>query len=320
MHRRLVAAASPRIAAALAGGCALSAYVANSRMPVQAEPHAGYSAPQRTNPAWKQEMLDGKMKIGCAINTSSPLVTEMCASIGYDFVLIDQQHSAIDPEKLRTLITAAHAGGSKTMVRVGGAYDRIGIQQALDLGSDAILIPCSRTAEDVKHAVSCAKYPTHGPGSKGGSRSVYVNIRPQLPGGFGSLFEYVEKRGNEETIVAAQIETKDALENIDEICAIDGLDMAFVGPGDLCTDMGLTAKHGLKKSFGTPEYKNACKVVVEKCKKYGKIPGFWNSDVTGKAEMGYRFLVVDGDIHSMQDALTKSLKEKRELMEKAGVL
>ena len=70
----------------MAGGCALSAYVANSRMPAQAAPDAkkqkteapGYSAPQRTNPAWKQEMLDGKMKIGCSINTSSPLVTEMC--------------------------------------------------------------------------------------------------------------------------------------------------------------------------------------------------------------------------------------------------
>ena len=105
-----------------------------------------YSAPQRTNPAWKQEMHDGKMKIGCAINTSSPLVTEMCASLGYDFLLIDQQHSAIDPEKLRTLIMAAHAAGAKTLVRVGGAYDRIGIQQALDLGSDGILIPCSNTA------------------------------------------------------------------------------------------------------------------------------------------------------------------------------
>ena len=78
-----------------------------------------------------------------------------------------------------------------------------------------------------------------------------------------SLFEYVDQRGNEETIVAAQIETKDALENVDEICAIDGLDMAFVGPGDLCTDMGLTAKHGLQKAFGTPEYQDACKVVVE---------------------------------------------------------
>ena len=78
--RRRLAAASPRIAAAMAGGCALSAYVANSRMPVQAAPDAkkqkteapGYSAPQRANPAWKQEMLDGKMKIGCSINTSSP--------------------------------------------------------------------------------------------------------------------------------------------------------------------------------------------------------------------------------------------------------
>ena len=198
---------------------------------------------------------------------------------GYDFLLIDQQHSAIDPEKLRYLLTAAQAAGSKTIVRVGSAYDRVGIQQALDMGSDGILIPCSRTAADgeprlpsppstaplplpplppappppthpfppphlspVKNAISCSKYPVTGPGSEGGTRSVYVNLRPQFPGGFPALFDYVQHRGNAETIIAAQIETKDALDNIEEICALDGLDIAFIGPGDLCTDMGLVKK------------------------------------------------------------------------------
>ena len=263
-------------------------------------------------------MLDGKMKIGCAINSSSSLAAEMIASMGYDFLLVDVQHSAINPEQLRYIIQAAHSGGSKTMVRVGGAYDRIGIQQALDLGSDGILVPCSRTVEDVKHAVSCAKYPVAGPGSAGGSRSVYLNLRPQFPGGFPGLIEYVTSRGNAETIVAAQIETKDALENIDEICQIEGLDIAFIGPGDLCTDMGLVAEVGLPGCFGDPRYAAAVETVAAKCKEHGKIAGFWNSEVEDKAAKGFRFLVVDGDIHAMQAALATSLAEKRAAIEKAG--
>merc|ERR1719198_224269 len=147
------------------------------------------------------------MALGCAVNTSSTLVTELCAATGYDFVLIDAQHSAIDPEKLRCMLQACHAGGSKAFVRVGGCYDRVGIQQCFDLGADGILVPCAKTVEDVKHAVSCAKYPTAGPGSESGTRSVYVNLRPQLPGGFPALFEYVSGgRGNSETMLAFQIE------------------------------------------------------------------------------------------------------------------
>jgi len=274
----------------------------------------GYKAPQRNNPEWKQALKDGKMKIGCAINSSSPLVTELCASIGYDFLLIDQQHSAIDPEKLRSLLACCHAGGSKAIVRVGGAYDRIGIQQALDLGADGILIPCSRTVEDVKHGVSCAKYPVHGPGSEGGSRSVYVNLRPQFPGGFGNLFDYVNERGNKETIVAAQIETKDALENIEGICAVPGLDIAFIGPGDLSVDMGLAKEVGLPACFGHEKFKAAEKTIAETCKKHGVVAGYWSSAIEEKGAMGFRFLVVDGDVASMQGALTQGLEEKKKLI------
>ena len=87
--------------------------------------------------------------------------------------------AAVDTEKLRCMIQAVHAGGSKAFVRVGGHMDRLGIQQSLDLGADGILVPCVNTAEDVALAVSCAKYPVDGPGSDGGTRSVYLNLRPQ---------------------------------------------------------------------------------------------------------------------------------------------
>ena len=85
-----------------------------------------------------------------------------------------------------------------------------------------------RLCECVQYAVSCCKYPTKGPGCENGSRSIYINLRNQFPGGFGSLFQSLYD-ANEETLVCCQIETKDALENVEKIAAIDGLDMCFIG-------------------------------------------------------------------------------------------
>ena len=93
----------PRARLALAGGVFAGAATTAASL-------CEYSAPQRTNPQWKQKMKDGSLFMGCAVNTSSSLVAELVASIGYDFVLIDHQHSAIDSEKLRHMITAVHAG------------------------------------------------------------------------------------------------------------------------------------------------------------------------------------------------------------------
>jgi len=270
-------------------------------------------------PEFKEGLKNGKkIALGCAINTSSGLCAEMVASIGYDFCLIDQQHSAIDPEKIRGLLQAVHAGGSRTMIRVGGHTDRIGIQQAFDLGSDMVLVPCVRTADDVRLSVSCAKYPVSGPGSEGGTRSVYVNLRPQLPGGFPALFDYVGSKGNERTFVAVQIETADAFNNIEEICQVPGLDMVFIGPGDLATDMGLVTKYGMPGCWGSEEFAAAEKKIADTAAKYGVIAGYWNSEIEAKTKLGFRFFVVDGDIHAMQAALSSSIKEKNELRSSLG--
>ena len=159
--------------------------------------------------------------------------------------------------------------------------------------------------------MSCAKYPTHGPGSKGGSRSVYVNLRPQLPGGFGNLFNYVNEQANKETIVAVQIETKDALENIEGICAVPGVDIAFIGPGDLSVDMGLAAEMGLPAAFGSKAFADAEARIAKACKDSGVIGGYWNPDVADKGPKGFRFLVVDGDVLSMQAAFGNTVADKK---------
>ena len=278
-----------------------------------------YKPSSASIPEFREELKSGKkVAMGCAINTSSGLCAEMVSSLGYDFCLLDQQHSAIDPEKIRSLIQAVHAGGSRTMIRVGGHMDRIGIQQAFDLGSDMVLVPCVRTADDVKLAVSCAKYPVSGPGADGGTRSVYVNLRPQFPGGFPVLFDYVQKSGNESTFVAVQIETADALKNIEKICAVPGLDMVFIGPGDLATDMGLVKKYGMPDCWVCDEFVAAEKKIADVAAKHGKVAGYWHSDLANKTKLGFRFFVVDGDIHSMQAALSASLNEKTAALKELG--
>jgi len=272
-----------------------------------------YVAPQKTNPAWMAELKEGKrMALGCALNSSSTLVAELVSATGFDFVLIDQQHSAIDPEKIRCMLQAVHCGGSKAWIRVGGCYDRVGIQQAFDLGADGVLVPCAQSAADVKHAVSCAKYPVTGPGSEGGSRSVFVNLRPQMPGGFPELFNYVQNRGNAETMLAFQIETAGALKEVEEICAVPGVDVAFVGPGDLATDMGLVRKYGMPGCWGTSEFAEAEKKIAEACEKSGVVAGYWNSSLEEKGKLGYRFFVINADLAAMQAALASNLKEKRD--------
>jgi len=271
-----------------------------------------YKAPQRNNPEWIADLKTGsKMCLGCSINTSSSLVAEMVSATGYDFCLIDQQHSAVDPEKVRSMLQAIHCGGAKAFIRVGGCYDRVGIQQAFDLGADGLIVPCAQTVEDVKHAVSCAKYPVSGPGSQGGTRSVFVNLRPQLPGGFPNLFEYVGNRGNSETIMCFQIETAGALNCVEDICKVPGVDIAFIGPGDLATDMGLVAKHGMPACWGQPEFAEAEKRVAKACKDNGVVAGYWNSDLIAKGALGFRFFVANADIVAMQAELASSLEKKR---------
>src|SRR5881396_981313 len=146
---------------------------------------------------FKKQLREGKTKLGLFLNASSPTVAEQLAHSGYDWLLVDTQHGPMGYEKLSAMLSAIGNGGAKSMVRVGGYDDRPGIQQALDLGSDGVLIPYINTADEARQAVSCARYPTIG------TRSVYF---PQRSTNKAGLLGYVGK-ANDNIIVALQVET-----------------------------------------------------------------------------------------------------------------
>src|SRR5258706_15693237 len=123
----------------------------------------------------------------------------------------------MDYEKLSAMLCAVSRGGAKSMVRVGSYEDRAGIQQALDMGADGILVPYINTADEARQAVSCARYPTQG------TRSVYF---PQRSTNKDGLLGYVGN-ANKNVVVALQVETASCIQNMTEIAAIPGVDLLF---------------------------------------------------------------------------------------------
>src|SRR3982074_3131362 len=111
---------------------------------------------------FKKQMREGTPKLGLFVNSHSPTVAEQLAHSGYDWLLVDTQHGPMNYEKLSAMLSGIANGGAKSMVRVGGYDDRPGIQQALDLGADGVLVPYINTAEEARQAGSGMKYPTVG--------------------------------------------------------------------------------------------------------------------------------------------------------------
>src|SRR5712692_1994169 len=196
---------------------------------------------------FKKQLREGKPKLGLFLNSHSPTVAEQLAHSGYDWLLVDSQHGPMGYEKLSTMIGGISSGGAKSLVRVTGYSDRAGIQQSLDVGADGVLVPYINTADEARQAVSCCRYPT------AGTRSVYF---PQRSMNKAGLLGYAGG-ANANTIVALQVETADCIKNMDEIAAVPGVDLLFLGQNDLCMSMGLYEKYEFPHMYTSPELQDA---------------------------------------------------------------
>jgi len=247
-----------------------------------------------TGAEFKAQLREGKPKFGLFVNSHSPTVVEQLAHSGYDWMLIDTQHGPMGNETLSGMLAGVANGGAISMVRVGGANDRPGIQQALDMGANGVLTPYINTAEEARLAVSCCRYPL--PPIKG-TRSVYF---PQRSMNANGLLGYAGA-ANDNTIVALQVETADCIKNIDEIAATPGLDMLFLGQNDLCMSMGLfDGKYKFPDMYFSDELKEATTKLINAAHKNNVILGlflFGTSRVGEFLEKGFPFVSVGNDLH-----------------------
>jgi len=239
---------------------------------------------------FKKELREGAPKLGLFLNSHSPTVAEQLAHSGYDWLLVDTQHGPMGYEKLSAMLAGIASGGAKSMVRVAGYNDRAGIQQALDMGADGVLVPYINTAEEARQAVSCTKYPT------AGTRSVYF---PQRSMNKAGLLGYAGNANNN-LIVALQVETASCIENMAEIAAVPGVDILFLGQNDLCMSMGLYEKYEFPHMYTSPELGAATDKLIAEARKNKIILGiflFGTARVGEFLDKGFTFISLGNDLH-----------------------
>jgi len=264
-----------------------------------------------TGAEFKKQLRAGTTKLGLFVNSHSPTVAEQLAHSGYDWLLVDSQHGPMGYEKLSAMLAGIASGGAKSIVRVGGYGDRPGIQQSLDLGADGVLVPYINNADEARQAVSCARYPTTG------TRSVYF---PQRSMNKEGLLGYAGG-ANSNVIVALQVETADCIKNIDEIAAVPGVDLLFLGQNDLCMSMGLYEKYEFPHMYTSPEIGAATEKLIAAARKNNIILGlflFGTARVGEFLDKGFPFISIGNDLHHILTQAGAYVKDVEEVSKAKG--
>ncbi len=264
-----------------------------------------------TGAEFKKQLREGKPKFGIFLNSHSPTVAEQLSHSGYDWLLVDTQHGPMGFLELSGMLAGIANGGAKSMVRVAGYHDRGGIQQALDMGADGVLVPYINNAEEARQAVSCARYPT------AGTRSVYF---PQRSMNRAGLLGYAGA-ANENTILALQVETASCIDNIDQIAAVPGVDILFLGQNDLCMSMGLYEKYKFPDMYTSPELNAATEKLKAAAKKNNVILGlflFGTSRVGEFLDKGFPFISIGNDLHHILTQAGAYVKDMEGISKEKG--
>lgn len=215
---------------------------------------------------------------GTFVYIPDPAVVEMIGYAGLDFALIDMEHSSMDLETVENMVRAAEVSGTTSVVRVPDNNPK-SILRVLEAGAQGIIVPHIFTAKEAADVVRAMKYPPVGRRGMGRQRTAKYGIV--------DLDEYLAW-ANSEIMVGIMVEDAEAIDNVEEIAAVEGLDMIFVGPGDLSATMGVPGGYML------PEPQAAIRRAITAIKSRGNaavgMPGYLESEVPKLIEQGVRFL------------------------------
>lgn len=171
----------------------------------------------------------GQTPLGAWITSSDPSTSMILGDVGFDFLVVDDEHGVLGPRDILNHVRSAWANGIPTLQRLG-SNDLRSIQRALDTGSDGVIIPKIGTAEQARQAVHATRYQPAGRGM--------CPVVPATSWSQDGWADYVAT-ANAEVIVIPLIETAEGIQNFAEIAAVDGIDFAFFGYADLALDLGL---------------------------------------------------------------------------------
>lgn len=244
---------------------------------------------------FKARMAKGETQIGLWCSLCSPIAAEVVCYSGFDWLLLDTEHSPNDLQEIYAQLQASAPGTAHSVVRPAW-NDPVLIKRYLDIGAQTILLPYVQNADEAAAAVAATRYPPLGiRGVTGSGRAAR----------YGRVKDYL-KKANDEICVLVQVETREALAQLDKIATVPGVDGVFVGPSDL------SASFGHIGNPAHPEVQAAIEDAGRRIRKAGKGAGILTVDETEARRYigwGYNFAAVGVDIVTLAKA-TDALAQK----------
>lgn len=236
-----------------------------------------------TSNPFKAALKAGKPQIGLWLMFANAYATEICASCGFDWVLIDGEHTPNDIPLITASLQSVAGYGTEAVARVP-IGDTALIKQYLDIGAQTILVPMVDTAAQAADMVRAMRYPPHGVRGVGAGSARASR--------WGAIADYVHT-ANDQVCLLVQAESKAAMENLDAILAVEGVDGVFFGPADLSASLGYlgNASH--------PVVQAAIEDGIRRVRAAGKAPGILTSDEAQARrylELGALFVAVGIDV------------------------
>jgi 4-hydroxy-2-oxoheptanedioate aldolase len=247
---------------------------------------------------FRARLQAGEVLLGCFLNMGSAVAAEICATCGFDWVLLDLEHGSATEADLLPQLQAIGARGATPLVRVE-ANERPRFTKALDLGAEGVMVPRVERAEDARRAASHLRY------APAGARGVALLNRA---GAFGARGRENVETFNERVVGVVQIESERAVAEADAIAAVDGIDCLFVGPADLTHAMGVFLRTDDRR------YVEALDAVGEAAARHGKATGMLvrDADEFGRyAELGFTLIAFGSDSSFLARAARAAVESVR---------
>jgi 2-keto-3-deoxy-L-rhamnonate aldolase RhmA len=234
---------------------------------------------------FKRAIAGGRRQLGAWLSSGAPSTAEALGCAGFDFLVVDMEHTPIDVAQMVDILRALAGTPAQAIVRPPWS-DMVMVKRVMDAGAISLLLPFVQNADEARRAVAYTRYPPAGvrgvAGSHRGSR-------------YGNVENYLQRAGTEVCVIV-QIETASALERLEEIAAVPGVDSIFIGPADLSASMGFLG------DMGNPGVQEKLAGAAAQCRRLGKPCGIIGADpeMVGKfLDYGYSWAAIGSDISLM---------------------
>jgi 2-keto-3-deoxy-L-rhamnonate aldolase RhmA len=249
--------------------------------------------------ALKERFRAGGHAYGAWVNSCSPIVVELMALAGYDCLMIDREHSPGDLLNAVNLLNAIRTTPTTALMRVPG-HDPVELKRVLDIGVEGVMVPAVSSASEARAVVAACRYPPEG------FRGIAIGVARGADYGFRS--EEYKRHAFANLLLIVQIETVAAVEVVEEIAAVEGVDMLFIGPNDLSGNMGY---------FGQPDHP-AMAEPIARIERAAKAAGKWLGGISTPArstarlfELGYDLVLGPADLILLREAAAADVAANR---------